>query len=705
MSIGEAKIFMNIKRPAFIASIGLIIVAAIIVIGLGFYTNSVPAIPTPVPEGGMPVLKSPTPTSSPTPTETPLLPTPTEIPQETVTTPVPEIPPGGIVYTISPDINSVGWVQADETGNHFGESYIYTGLREGVLYHGAMQFDLSFIAEGSTIFSAELELTGVLGEALAESSTFQAAILAEEVDEGWSRHNFDIISSALIDEILQPVLTAADVAPDQTNRFLFNAAQRSIVEDRLGTTHRLSLRLDSLAPEQTSWFAWDSGYGPETRGQGPVLRLGVLPPIATDEVEVAGATPTSTPTFILITSTPTPENMQTAAAIAPRLTYEATTTGTPTPLPPNWVTPLAITETPTPENTATALFQQAEAAAAIVALGTPTPTPQNMVMATPTATATATPVYILLEGELPPMTPVPVPTVIPQLIPAQLLDKIAFKSDRSGQEQIYVMNPDGSELALLTHCWAYAMAEQADSYSADGRYRVFTKDMVRYRNLENFNPDVDPDTVRNDAPALYWYDLFYKTEELLTEFGAGIAYGGVWSPTREQIAFVSNDSSSDEIWVVNRDSSGLVQVTRDEHSWWDKHPSWSPDGNQIVFWSNRTGHGQIWLMNPDGSNQYSLSRTGFNDWDPIWIKYPGIPDGQGGYIPSLGACGATAGQPDTPGLELNCFALNSQAEAQALYKTTGGPKIDLYGLDMNRDGIACDAMLPQNNSPFEQTGQ
>jgi Tol biopolymer transport system component len=254
-----------------------------------------------------------------------------------------------------------------------------------------------------------------------------------------------------------------------------------------------------------------------------------------------------------------------------------------------------------------------------------------------------------------------------------------------------VINPDCSELALLTNCWAYALAEQADAYSIDGRFKVFTKDVIRYKNIDSPFTGETLQIVRENIPGLYWYDSLYKVEEQLTNFGAGIAYGGVWSPTHEQIAFVSNDSQNDEIWVANRDGSGLLQLTRDEYAWWDKHPSWSPDGQRIAFWSNRTGHGQIFVMNADGSNLYSLSRTGFNDYDPVWIKYQGIPvynpDGDESlpeFVGSFGFC--------TSDGDLNCAAFSSQPEAQAVFMNSGGPLQDIYGLDQDGDGLACESL-------------
>jgi hypothetical protein len=699
---------MKSKSTTYFLRFFLILVGLVVFVGGAIYMGLNPfapaPAPSPLPQVTLPILATPTPLPIPSPT-----PTDTAVPTAVATTPKPtatsraELPTGGIVYALSPDINSVGWVQTGEEGNHFGESYLYAGIRQGETYLGALQFDLSFIPVGSTIFMAELELAGLVDEGLTEDNVFVLNILTDDIDGEWARHDFEIIQTATIDEALDPVLEADDLAPGRANKFVWNAAQRSIIEDRLETTRSLSLRLDSLFAE--GWFGWDTGYGPDTQGQGPILRLGVLPPVATATQvaeTLAGGTPTSTATFIVITSTPTPENMLTAAAMAPAATFQATTTGTPTPLPENWVTPWVVTTTPTPENTATALFQVAEATAAVIAYGTSTPTPQNLVTATPEPTETPTPVFILLDGELPPMTPTPTPvaTLGPTPpIPSQLIGKIAFKSDRSGREEFYVINPDGTELALLTNRWPYNMAELADTYSTDGRYRVFTKDAIRYVNVELDGGGTEG--VREDAPALYWYDSFYKEEKQLTNFGTGIAYGGVWSPSRERIAFVSNTSGDDEIWLVNSEGSDLRQLTKSNEAQnaqeigkdtfipeVNKHPSWSPDGSQIVFWSNRTGHGQIWVMDTDGNNLFSLSRTGFNDWDPVWIKYPGLPaEALEKHTPYIGPY-------DPSGSDKNCDDFNPAAEphesAQAFYLASGGPARDPHALDEDSDGLACE---------------
>jgi hypothetical protein len=670
--------------------IGLFLAALVLIAG-GIYAAYL-FIPQSLPEATPIVIATPAPTPNP-PTAT-STPSPAPTPTASRATPTPGIPTGGIVYVLEPDINSVGWVQSDQTGNFFGESYLYAGLRAGVLHYGAVQFDLSFIADGSTIFLAELQLTGLDDSGLTTDDRFVVNILEKTIDEEWSRNGFDEISQAAVDEELKPELEAKELAVNQDNILSFNAAQRSIVEERL-ESNLISFRVDSQSTE--GWFAWDTGYGLASLGANPVLRLGVLPPVATAAaVAPPGSTPTPTPTFIIVTSTPLPENVLTAAAVAPTLTLEATTTGTPTPLPANWVTPWLITSTPTPENAATASFIALEATAAIIAYGTPTPLPPNMATATATATGTPTPVLILLEGDLPPQSPTPTPSLTPMptpTIPPQLIGKIAFISDRTGEPQYYVVNPDGTELALLTNPWPYNVAQLADQFSADGRFRVFTKDSPRYKQVGS---GATEQGVREDVPAIFWRDALYNVEEQVTFFGQGIAWNGVWSPVRDEIAFVSNDSKDDEIWVVNGDGSNMRQLTESNEEYNAReigkdtffaevngHPSWSPDGSQLVFWSNRNGNSQIWVMNADGSAPYTLSKPAYRDWAPVWIKYPGVPgDGIQKHL-------AYGGPYDPYGADRNCGDFETTAEAQLFFHAAGGPATDPHELDPDLDGIAC----------------
>lgn len=333
--------------------------------------------------------------------------------------------------------------------------------------------------------------------------------------------------------------------------------------------------------------------------------------------------PTRTPPPpVLVTATPTPANIVTVAALAIQATREAEAFGTHTPIPNHWKVPLVVTVPPPPEigNSATASFRAAESTALAVLYGTPTPTPLHVWTATPA------PLLVPVRGQVATPWSSPTPTATPRAFPAELIGKIGFLSNRSGgpqpnsRPQVYVINPDGTQLSILTDPVYYYAARARNSFSADQRFRVFVKEALRFDNAT--------------VPALYAYDYLYNAEWQLTHFGVGMAWDPVWSPTREQVVFIANESQDDEIWVIDGDGSGLNRLTETNEAYnareigkdtfvpeQNGHPSWSPDGNQIVFWSNRTGHKQIWVMNVDGSNLYSLSTTDHDDWNPIWFKY------------------------------------------------------------------------------------
>jgi len=98
-----------------------------------------------------------------------------------------------------------------------------------------------------------------------------------------------------------------------------------------------------------------------------------------------------------------------------------------------------------------------------------------------------------------------------------------------------------------------------------------------------------------------------------------------WSPDGTRVAFRSYRSGFlGEIWVVNLDGTGLVNLTPtlggaviDYRA-----PAWSPDGTRIAYASTEGGDWGIWTMDPDGANRTQLTNTSDLDAEPTWS-----PDG------------------------------------------------------------------------------
>ena len=544
-----------------------------------------------------PATPTPSPSSTPTPIPPLNLTQPIAAAQE-VGAAVP-MPANGLLLEITPEADAAGWTSDVDGRRHFDGPGIHVGFFQGKTYVGVLRFDLSGVPPGSDIAYAELELMGLDGNRLGSGGDWRLSVITADVAALWAMPMFAEFEQAQVDGSAAPALAAGDLAAGRANVFALSSGQRDTLMQHIssGTT---AFRLDGPNSGEDNLFTWDAGIRlNEELDTKPILRLVVIPP--------------ELPPMVIVTSTPTPENVVTAAAVAARATLIATSTGTFTPTPENWVTPVILVPSPTPANQATAEYLFAIATADALVYGTPTPTPPNVWTATPTPTgplginqaaARATAVPLLVPVKI---TPVATPTATPTALalPQLLVGKIGFLSDRPGGGQIYVVNPDGTGLAVLTDDWAYEQAVKRDRFSPDQRYRAFVRNVLR-----DFG---------NQA-AIFALDYFYQSEKSVTQFSRGIAYAPAWSPVIDRIALVSNESGNDEIWAINRDGSDPRQLTQDTFGWWDKHPSWSPDGRQIVFWSNRSGERQLWIMDADGRNPHMLALPGGENWDPVWFK-------------------------------------------------------------------------------------
>jgi Tol biopolymer transport system component len=99
-----------------------------------------------------------------------------------------------------------------------------------------------------------------------------------------------------------------------------------------------------------------------------------------------------------------------------------------------------------------------------------------------------------------------------------------------------------------------------------------------------------------------------------------------FSPDGQKIAFTSNRSGNDEIWVCQSDGSNAIQLTSFGTSYTGS-PRWSPDGQQIAFDSRSTGQADIFVISANGGAPRRLTTEPSTDVVPSWSR-----DGQWIYF-------------------------------------------------------------------------
>jgi len=342
-------------------------------------TPTATSSPTATPTQTSSVTPSRTPTLSRTPTasQTPsatasATQTGTITPQATPTsshTPVPTWTPrtGSLVLTAA--VADVGYFSS-ASGNQLGKGDIWTGLWGGGtnLLRGAIQFNLADLPTGARLQSATLRVKGKAAYYSSASPTaaWQFRLLDPGVDLNWRSLSFAEFNSANSLSTLSPIVTAPQ--ENAFNDFLWSAEQLDLLQARLETTRRVSLRVDGpeLGDDRVFvWYARTDAFG----GVAPQLTLNYQIPAST-------RTPTFTPTP---TDTPTP---------TPTPTDTSTSTTTPSP---------TMTQTPTPTRTALPTATPTPTSSQ-TASPTPSASPSPYISATSTATTSPTPGLTLTPG-------------------------------------------------------------------------------------------------------------------------------------------------------------------------------------------------------------------------------------------------------------------------------------------------------------------
>ena len=177
-------------------------------------------------------------------------------------------------------------------------------------------------------------------------------------------------------------------------------------------------------------------------------------------------------------------------------------------------------------------------------------------------------------------------------------DLIAFQSDRDGDDEIYVMNADGTAETRITHNPA---RDISPAWSPDGTKIAFTSQ-------------------RDGNDEIYVMNADGTGQTRLTNNAAG-DYDPAWSPDGTKIAFQSYRDSNGEIYVMNANGTVQANATLNDAAD-DSHPAWSTDGTKIAFTSHRDVYRAIYVMTATGTGQTRLTNNPAGESHPTWS-----PDG------------------------------------------------------------------------------
>jgi TolB protein len=180
-------------------------------------------------------------------------------------------------------------------------------------------------------------------------------------------------------------------------------------------------------------------------------------------------------------------------------------------------------------------------------------------------------------------------------------ERIVFESNRGGDWDIYTMRRDGSDVRRLT---SHPAQDESPTWSHDGRFIIFTSD-------------------RGGNGAIYRIDAADGSGLTpVTTPGAQIDVVPSASPVAPEINFTSRTSllPNWQIYRVPITGGEPVRISPQGGC----RAKWSPDGKYLAYVSKgRHGTTDIWVFERSGGGLRRITRTPEYDYDPTWS-----PDGR-----------------------------------------------------------------------------
>lgn len=192
--------------------------------------------------------------------------------------------------------------------------------------------------------------------------------------------------------------------------------------------------------------------------------------------------------------------------------------------------------------------------------------------------------------------------------PMWIGDEIYFASDRDGTLNLYAYKIESGEVTQMTNSgkwdvrWPSSDNKNKIVYELNGELQIFDTTSRQDRKISIIVPD----------DGLAMRPSRYSAEKNIEDFSL--------SPKAERALFIARGDVFTS--PIEKGSTRNLTNTSNAH---DKWARWSPDGKKIAFVSDRTGEDQIYLIDQDGSGEPEALTTGFQVmlYEPKWS-----PDGK-----------------------------------------------------------------------------
>ncbi len=182
---------------------------------------------------------------------------------------------------------------------------------------------------------------------------------------------------------------------------------------------------------------------------------------------------------------------------------------------------------------------------------------------------------------------------------------ILFESDRSGNWDLFLMDPDGGNVRQLTRD---TFADRQPSWHPDG-------DRILYESSRNGKNEL--------------YILRLSTGAVEKAVGGPVPAGdmlfGRFHPSGRQIAFTLQESADVlHLYTCDTETRTLEKHTRGDFR--HAFPGWSPDGRRLLFFArHETGNAvdEVYVRNLRTGRERRLTHGALHDFCPVWS-----PDGK-----------------------------------------------------------------------------